>query len=273
MHWLLFLAMEPMSRELKTCSRCGQTKPIDEFNRHKGRKDGRSECCKVCKRILDAEYRKRNPDKNKIDYARRISENPSYWAEYYAENRERELARVKKWSLENKDTVRKYNAEWYAKCGKDYHARWRGDNPEKMREKSSKAYQKRSKSTKFRLENSVKAGIHRTISSKSKRGRRSFHLLGYTAEELMRHLETRFKDGMSWENYGDWHIDHIIPLSAFNYETPDDFDFRRAWSLSNLQPLWAEDNLSKRAKLAAPFQPSLALAANDNAPATSRKAA
>jgi hypothetical protein len=75
---------------------------------------------------------------------------------------------------------------------------------------------------------------------------------------------------MSWENYGEWQIDHIIPLAAFNYETPFDMDFQRAWSLSNLQPLWALENMSKGDKLSKPFQPSLALsiAANDNRPVT-----
>ena len=75
----------------------------------------------------------------------------------------------------------------------------------------------------------------------------------------MAHLEVRFQPGMSWDNYGEWHIDHIVPLAAFNYETPDDLDFGRAWALENLQPLWAKENIRKWCRLERPFQPSLRL--------------
>jgi len=90
--------------------------------------------------------------------------------------------------------------------------------------------------------------------------------VGYTVAKLMAHLEKLFRPGMCWENYGrgGWHIDHIIPRAAFNYQTPQDIDFKRCWALSNLQPLWERENIAKGAKLTAPFQPSLALAANHN---------
>ena len=64
---------------------------------------------------------------------------------------------------------------------------------------------------------------------------------------------------MIWGNYGDWHIDHKIPISAFNFTKPEHEDFKRCWALSNLQPLWAKDNISKNAKLEKHFQPSLAI--------------
>lgn len=85
---------------------------------------------------------------------------------------------------------------------------------------------------------------------------------------MRNHLEAQFAPGMTWENHGNgdgrWHVDHKIPLSAFNYETPDDIDFKRCWALSNLQPMWAADNIKKGAKLTAPFQPSLALGVCDH---------
>ncbi|OKP79784.1 hypothetical protein BTE77_06750 [Ensifer adhaerens] len=65
----------------------------------------------------------------------------------------------------------------------------------------------------------------------------------------MIHLEAQFTDGMTWDNYGEWHVDHIIPLAAHNYETTDDIDFKRAWAMSNLQPLWAIDNHRKRDRI------------------------
>ena len=82
-------------------------------------------------------------------------------------------------------------------------------------------------------------------------------LVGWNVKALIKHLQEQFKDGMSWNNYGEWHIDHIIPQSAFHYESPDDIDFKRCWALSNLQPLWGVDNVLKSNKILIPFQPSL----------------
>lgn len=70
--------------------------------------------------------------------------------------------------------------------------------------------------------------------------------LGYTISELRRHLEKQFSEGMSWENYGQWHIDHIVPCAAF--DMTDKQSFQQCWALENLQPLWASDNIQKGAK-------------------------
>jgi len=71
-------------------------------------------------------------------------------------------------------------------------------------------------------------------------------LIGCSIEELIKHLESKFKSGMSWENYGKWHIDHIRPLSKFDLS--DENQLKEACHYSNLQPLWAFENLSKGAK-------------------------
>ncbi|MFH1762494.1 MAG: HNH endonuclease, partial [bacterium] len=68
-----------------------------------------------------------------------------------------------------------------------------------------------------------------------------------------------FTNGMAWKNYGEWHVDHIIPRSVFNYEKAEDVDFKRCWALDNLQPLWGIENISKGNKLDADFQPALLL--------------
>lgn len=71
----------------------------------------------------------------------------------------------------------------------------------------------------------------------------------FTLQELMLHLEKRFVPGMTWQNYGEWHIDHIRPDSSFSYESATDPAFLECWALSNLQPLWKLDNLKKGSKL------------------------
>lgn len=69
--------------------------------------------------------------------------------------------------------------------------------------------------------------------------------VNWTVDELKSHLESKFTEGMSWENYGEWHIDHIKPDSWFDYANIADKGFKESWALNNLQPLWAKDNLSK----------------------------
>lgn len=120
------------------------------------------------------------------------------------------------------------------------------------------------KSPRARLNRAISGGIYKSIIEGSKAGRKWERLVGYTIVDLMRHLEARFTDEMSWENYGSWHIDHEIPKSAFNYETPEDIDFQRCWALENLKSMWAAANISKGKKLTRPFQPSLLIATNDN---------
>ena len=85
-----------------------------------------------------------------------------------------------------------------------------------------------------------KKGAHKT-SPKAK-------ILGWTIEQLIVHFEALFEEGMSWENMNAWHIDHIIPLSAVQYDSENDPAFKWVWALSNLAPLWATDNLEKLAR-------------------------
>lgn len=70
----------------------------------------------------------------------------------------------------------------------------------------------------------------------------------WNLNELMIHLESKFKTGMSWNNYGEWEIDHIRPDSSFTYSAATDKEFLECWSLNNLQPLWAIENRKKGAK-------------------------
>jgi hypothetical protein len=92
--------------------------------------------------------------------------------------------------------------------------------------------------------------------------RKTFSILGYSVDEIKHHLEKQFQPGMTWNNYGKgWHVDHIIPLRAFNFSDTGDPDFARAWAMSTLRPLWAEENRAKNGKLYKPFQPCLQMGA------------
>ena len=153
----------------------------------------------------------------------------------------------------------KYRVDGYSgqckTCRTAYQREYRKNNLEK-----SAAYQREyyKNNPKNRIRKNISEGIRRSLKS-GKNGHSWEDLVGYTTADLKKHLEKKFKKGMSWENYGEWHIDHIVPVSAFNFTKPEHDDFKRCWALSNLQPLWAGENCSKSASLEKPFQPSLAL--------------
>lgn len=97
-----------------------------------------------------------------------------------------------------------------------------------------------SKTKKGKAINFMRKSLQRCIGNKYDR---TEEVLGYTKEDLVSHIESNFKPGMSWDNYGDWHIDHIVPIVVFikkGVECP-----KKINALENLQPLWAIENLSK----------------------------
>jgi hypothetical protein len=113
----------------------------------------------------------------------------------------------------------------------------------------------------FALRGNMSAGINSALrvvnSTKSKS---TFDLLDFTVEELKAHLELQFTDGMTWDNKGgkpyshpnwenEWHIDHIIPVSAWNFESDSCPEFKMCWALGNLRPMWAKDNMRKGNKI------------------------
>jgi DNA-directed RNA polymerase subunit RPC12/RpoP len=102
----------------------------------------------------------------------------------------------------------------------------------------------------IRVSHAIRDSFRRTNKS-AKNNRHWENLVGFTLDELKEHLELQFHDGMSWEKFmnGSIHIDHIIPVSFFNFNSPDDFEFKCCWELTNLRPMWGADNISKGNKL------------------------
>lgn len=84
----------------------------------------------------------------------------------------------------------------------------------------------------------------------SKNGLHWETIVGYTCKDLKQHLEKQFDNKMNWDNYGSyWHLDHIIPKSFFKFTTTEETEFKMCWSLNNLQPLEAIENMKKHNKL------------------------
>lgn len=170
----------------------------------------------------------------------------------------------KEWRIRNKDRKREYDRNYYW-ANKDriqkyrrknrgritLQAReWRNKNRERWRDYYNK-YRKEqySNDPKYILTNRIRTRIYESLKG-NKGGRHWESLVGYTLEDLKRHLEKQFKPGMSWNNQGSWHVDHIIPISLWKFEKPEDSEFKQCWALCNLQPLWAEENMRKGNKVA-----------------------
>lgn len=104
---------------------------------------------------------------------------------------------------------------------------------------------------KYALSKRVRSLIRLSLSNRaiSKGGKKFRELLGLDVAELALHIEKQFSAGMSWDNMNMWHVDHIVPLSSFDIKEAGDSEFRRAWALANLRPLWADENRRKGNKM------------------------
>lgn len=132
------------------------------------------------------------------------------------------------------------------------------NNPEKTKEVGNRATKKYRAKPGGRLHVNVSRAISHCLKD-SKGGKHTFDILGYTSKQLIKHLTKTMPNNYTWNDYllGKLHLDHIIPISVFNFEKPEDRDFKRCWALSNLQLLPAIENKIKNNKLERPFQPSL----------------
>lgn len=213
--------------ETKVCSKCKEEKEICEFGNSKTSKDGLFYSCKQCNNKRSVEYRKNNPEK--------VLELTRNWT---AKNPEWVYNRHKKWREENREKVNKMKRTWLSK------------NPEKRKQyrenykprKQEQRKERREVDPIFNLTNRMRSRIWKYLNILNIiKTNKTFEIVGCTPEFLKEHLESQFKNGMSWENRSEWHIDHIIPLSSAKTE-------EEVYSLchyTNLQPLWAEDNLKK----------------------------
>lgn len=112
-----------------------------------------------------------------------------------------------------------------------------------------KVYEKNRKQTdpEFKLAKNLRSRLGKAISQiKAEKSDSTLNLTGCTIKELKNYLEEQFTEGMTWDNHGDWHIDHIKPICAFDLSSEE--EQKRCFHFTNLQPLWAEDNLSKGGK-------------------------
>ena len=111
------------------------------------------------------------------------------------------------------------------------------------RDKNVTCYTKEQKRLRGAMKANLVARLKQRLINKNKKS--TFDVLPYTVDELKIHLESKFEPWMTWDNYGEWEIDHITPDSWFKYNSFEDKGFQDSWALENLQPLRKRDNCSK----------------------------
>lgn len=217
--------------ETKVCSKCEEEKNICEFGNSKSSKDGLLYCCKKCNRERGKKYTKENYQK-RLEQTRNWTRKNPQWV----------YNRHKKWREQNRDKLNEMKREWLKK------------NPEK-RKQYRKNYKPRKNEHKkerrhtdiiFHITNKMRTRLWKYLKIHNiKKNNTTFEIVGCTPEQLKEHLEKQFTKGMSWENRKEWHIDHIIPLSSAKTEE----ELLKLFHYTNLQPLWATDNIKKGNKL------------------------
>jgi 3-methyladenine DNA glycosylase AlkC len=249
----------------KKCTKCGRELPLDQFYKRKLKngKVGYQYTCKSCHKTENAEWRKNNPEKVRAISARCYHNNPEKPAEAAAKRYKNNPEKYRTAAAKRKADNPEYEKQW-RRNNPEYGAKWRKNNPEKSRaavnkwrknnpEKVRKMWIKQKKRRKTNDPNfKIICNIRTAMSSVIAGNRKTAHteeLLGCSIESLRNHLEGLFQPGMTWDNYGvhGWHIDHIIPLSYFDFNDPE--QQKRAWHYTNLQPLWAADNIRKSNKI------------------------
>lgn len=222
----------------KTCTKCGIEKDIDEFVTRNALISGKAARCKKCASAVTVILNKKDLEKQKIRNKK--------WRDTHQEH--------------IKDARRLYGIS-HPEAGTNSSRKWRANNPEKALAAINKAAAIRLSTMKGRLSCRIASAMRLTLKNGSKGKQHWEDIVGYTVEQLMNHLESKFTPEMSWENYGTyWSIDHKIPVAAFNFERPNDIDFRVCWSIKNLQPMEKLANIRKSDKIDRPHQPSLAIA-------------
>ena len=244
---------------LKICSKCRRELSIEMFNKNKRTFDGLEYHCRDCKKQI----RQSNPQVY-IKSGKKYRENhkeeiKQYSSQYYLNNKEVIQKRNESYELSEKGKeVRQNIVKRRRVSGKANEYNKRYFSTEKGKEVKRKIYEKRKeegkinqyvwlkrrKDSSFALRHNLRSRINQAINRNFKSGH-TLELLGCSIDYLRDYLEKQFESGMSWDNYGEWHIDHIIPCSYFDLTDP--IQQRICFNYRNLQPLWGKENDSKGA--------------------------
>ena len=242
--------------ETKTCAKCKQEKPMttEYFGKANNKPNGFQSWCKECKK---KDHLKNKEQRNKRSNERYYELNPK---EILPKGMKRcsqcnEVKLYEKFNKlkKSKDGYKshcrecrskefKENKERYQEAQKQYYEL----NKEQINKQTTKYYVNKYQIDRgFRILVICRSRLILALKGKSKSASTK-ELIGCSTEYLLKHLENQFTEGMRWENYGQWQIDHIKPCALYDFTKEE--NQRECFNYQNLQPLWAEDNMRKSDK-------------------------
>jgi len=213
--------MPELPEGFKRCCKCNEIKPATEeyFNRLKKAKDGFRFECKECKKKEYESYKNIALENNKRRYTLK---------------KDAILLNCKKYRESHKEQIRNFLKEYYK------------DNMKKIKESAKRSmYRRIEEDSGYKILVRYRTRLYKALKGISK-SKCTKDLIGCSIEELKVYLENQFKNGMSWDNYGEWHVDHIKPCITFDFTKEE--EQKKCFNYTNLQPLWACDNLKKSAR-------------------------
>lgn len=211
---------EGIPEGFKRCSSCKEVKQTSHFRPYKKSKDGFRYECIQCR---SAYYRKNEKD---------IREKSK---KYYEDNTVQALETCKAYRTGKESKVKEYNQNYY-----DLNSKGIKDGVKRYRRERAR------NDINFRLMCRYRTRVYRALKGTYK-PKGTAELIGCSIDNLKIHLERKFTEGMTWENYGEWHVDHIKPCASFNFA--NEHEQLECFHYTNLQPLWAHDNLEKSARI------------------------
>jgi len=225
--------------DTKFCNQCKEEKPFTCFHKKKrpNNENGLAHACKICLNKYYKEHHLNNKEKRKEKSKTWYLNNKDKLIEmnktYHSSNREKRLQQQKEYYSVNREKIIERN-KIYAT-----------NNRDKINKRTIENYRK---DPLLKLKKSLRGRLYQALAHGLK-SESSIELVGCSIEKLKLHLEFQFKEGMSWENWSfkGWHVDHIRPISSFDFSDPA--QVKECFHYSNLQPLWAKDNLSKGDRL------------------------
>ena len=193
---------------MKSCSKCKELKPLTEFSKDKNKTSGYNSQCKTCIK----EYYKANVDKIKEQKKEYYKANVDKFKQYNKNNADKLKEQKKQYNKANRDTINKQRTL------------------------------RRNQDPLFKLKENTRSRIRQSIKNNGyTKQSRTYKILGCSYEQFKSHIEKQFTEGMNWDNHGEWHLDHIIPISLGLTEE----EIIALNHYTNFQPLWAEDNIQK----------------------------
>jgi hypothetical protein len=256
----------------KTCSKCKLIKPLEDFNVQSSSPDGRRSDCKDCRKISSSKYYLSNSEKIKINtnlYGKiKASERKKqldidyerYKSQFEAELRQKKLHQKrlkgvadKRYQEANKEARKQYTKEYYLKNKEIFRlnmAEYREKNKDSLRilKRTYKVNRLESDPI-YKLKFNLSTLIRNVIKNGGyQKSAKTSEVLGADWSIVKSHIESMFVGGMTWENQGKWHFDHIIPISLAKSEA----QVLALNHYTNLRPLWGSENIAKSNKLPSP---------------------